>query len=147
MRIVLDTNVLLSAVLKVGVCNRIVNASTEFAVFEIVTTGKQLQELRDVMLRPEFKFGFMPAHADGYLSILYNQSEFIETVPILPAITRDPNDEYLVALAVFANVDALVSDDNHLLELGEIPTGEHAIPVRTSRQFLTYLEKNNLLEG
>ena len=96
MRIVLDTNVLLSAVLKVGVYNRIVNASTEHAVFEIITTGKQLQELRDVMLRPEFKFGFMPAHADGYLSILYNQSEFIETVPNIPAMTRDANDEYLI---------------------------------------------------
>jgi uncharacterized protein len=145
-RIVLDTNVLLSAVLKVGVCNRIVNASTEHAVFEIVTTGKQLQELRDVMLRPAFKFGFMPAHADGYLSILYNQSEFIETVPSIPAMTRDANDEYLVALAVHASVDALVSDDNHLLELQEIPGKDRAIPVRTSRQFLTFLEKNNLLE-
>jgi uncharacterized protein len=145
-RIVLDTNVLLSAVLKVGVCNRIVNASTEYAVFEIVTTGKQLQELRDVMLRPEFKFGFLPAHADGYLSILYNQSEFIETVPSIPAMTRDAKDEYLVALAVHANVNALVSDDNHLLELQEIPGKDRTIPVRTSRQFLTFLEKNNLLE-
>jgi predicted nucleic acid-binding protein len=88
----------------------------------------------------------MPAHADGYLSILFNQSEFIETVPSLPAMTRDANDEYLVALAVHANVDALVSDDNHLLELQEIPGKDRVIPVRTSRQFLTFLEKNNLLE-
>jgi hypothetical protein len=40
----------------------------------------------------------------------------------------------------------LVSDDNHLLELQEIPGKDRAIPVRTSRQFLTFLEKNNLLE-
>jgi predicted nucleic acid-binding protein len=47
------------------------------------------------------------------------------------AVTRDPNEDYLVALAVAAQADALISGDRDLTELEDPP-----VPVLTPRTFL-----------
>jgi predicted nucleic acid-binding protein len=50
-------------------------------------------------------------------------------------VTADPDDDYLVALAVAAGADALVSGDVHLTELVDAP-----VIVLTPRQVLERLE-------
>jgi predicted nucleic acid-binding protein len=50
------------------------------------------------------------------------------------AVTRDPNDDYLVALAIAAQADALVSGDRDLTDLQDPP-----VSVLTPRTFLDRL--------
>jgi predicted nucleic acid-binding protein len=50
-RVVLDTSVLLSAVISAGTSSRLVNAWHDKSVFDLLISGRLLQELRDVMLR------------------------------------------------------------------------------------------------
>jgi predicted nucleic acid-binding protein len=49
------------------------------------------------------------------------------------AVTRDPNDDYLVALAVAAQADALISGDRDLTDL------QTPVPILTPRMFLVRL--------
>ena len=146
MKAVLDTNILFSAAISVGTSHQVVLAAINEAVFEVLICGQQLQELRDVMLRPSKQYRFAPGEADGYLTVLYNDG-FVITDLIRTDIkhTRDAKDDYLIDLAIQGQADVVVSNDEHLLELNEIIVGKQKIPIITGRQFLTYLERNHLL--
>jgi len=54
--------------------------------------------------------------------------------PPYPAVCRDPGDDYLVALARAAAVDALVTGDRDLLELEDI-----GVAVITPRELIERL--------
>jgi putative PIN family toxin of toxin-antitoxin system len=146
MKAVLDTNILLSAAISVGTSHKVVLAAINEAVFEILICGQQLQELRDVMLRPSKQYRFTPGEADGYLTVLYNDGVVIaDLIRTDIKHTRDAKDDYLIDLAIQGQSDVVVSNDEHLLELNEIILGTQKIPIITDRQFLTYLERNSLL--
>jgi putative PIN family toxin of toxin-antitoxin system len=148
MKAVLDTNILFSAAISVGTSHKVVLAAINEAVFEILICGQQLQELRDVMLRPSKKYRFMPGEADGYLTVLYNDGIVIPDL-IRSGInhTRDPKDDYLIDLAIQGQADVLVSNDEHLLELSEVMLETGKIPIITARQFLTFFERSGLLKN
>jgi uncharacterized protein len=146
MKAVLDTNILFSAAISVGTSHKVVLAAINEAVFEILICGQQLQELRDVMLRPSKQYRFTPGEADGYLTVLYNDGVVItDLIRTDIQHTRDAKDDYLIDLAIQAQADVVVSNDEHLLELNEIIVETQKIPIITGRQFLTYLERNSLL--
>jgi uncharacterized protein len=144
-RVVLDTNVLLSAAITFGTGHKVVMAGVKEAIFEVLICNLQLQELRDVMLRPSKHYQFSPRIADGYLTVLYNEGILTGVLSSGIRHTRDPKDDYLVDLAIQGEADVLVSNDQHLLELHEIVANERLIPVVTARQFLTHLERSGLL--
>ncbi len=146
MKAVLDTNILFSAVITVGTSHKVVLAAINEAVFEVLICGQQLQELRDVMLRPSKQYRFTPGEADGYLTVLYNDGVVIKDL-IRTDIkhTRDAKDNYLIDLAIQGQADVVVSNDEHLLELNEVIVGTRKIPIITGRQFLTHLERNSFL--
>jgi uncharacterized protein len=123
----------------------VVMAGVKEAIFEVLICNLQLQELRDVMLRPNKQYRFSPGIADG-LTVLYNEGILTSVLSSGIRHTRDPKDDYLVDLAIQGEADVLVSNDEHLLELREIVANERLIPVVTARQFLTHLERNGLLK-
>ena len=146
MKAVLDTNILFSAAISVGTSHKVVLAAINEAVFEILICGQQLQELRDVMLQPRKQYRFTPGEADGYLTVLYNDGVVIANLTRTDIKhTRDAKDDYLIDLAIQGQSDVVVSNDEHLLELNEVIVGTRKIPIITGRQFLTYLERNSLL--
>jgi uncharacterized protein len=145
-RVVLDTNVLLSAAITFGTGHKVVMAGVKEAIFEVLICNLQLQELRDVMLRPSKHYQFSAGIADGYLTVLYNEGILTGVLSSGIRHTRDPKDDYMVDLAIQGEADVLVSNDQHLLELHEIVANERLIPVVTARQFLTHLERSGLLK-
>jgi uncharacterized protein len=146
MKAVLDTNILFSAAISVGTSHKVVLAAINEAIFEILICGQQLQELRDVMLRHRKQHRFTPGETDGYLTVLYNDGVVIaDLIRTEIKHTRDAKDDYLIDLAIQGQADVVVSNDEHLLELNEVIVGTRKIPIITGRQFLTYLERNSLL--
>lgn len=115
-RIVLDTNVLISAILFNGPPRE---------VLELVVSGTVdcslslsiLDELRDVLLRP--KFGFSPEQALQVLEELHAVCDVINPILKTSVIAEDPDDNVVLECALESKADFIVSGDKHLLDLVE----------------------------
>jgi predicted nucleic acid-binding protein len=59
----------------------------------------------------------------------------VTPVPPFPRVCRDSDDDLIIATAVAANADRLVTGDNDLLTLGK----HHGLRIVTPRQFLDEL--------
>lgn len=75
------------------------------------------------------------AVVEAYLASLETVSEFHDDPAGAAALTPDPKDDYLIALAVATGTDLLISGDKHLADLADPP-----VPVLRPRQFLHRLE-------
>lgn len=79
-----------------------------------------LTEMREVMTRPEFLAKFetvTEAMVEKYLEQLAKKSVFIRSVPKSFALSRDPDDEAYINLAIESEADYIVTRDNDLLDL------------------------------
>ena len=125
MRVVLDTNVLVSAVLSPGgPCAMLVRECLE-ARLRLLLCAEVLAEYREVLQRP--RFGQSPARVDGLLTALVDVAE-VHTLPLQPPVVRlpDPDDEVFAELALLARADVLVTGNlRHFAPL--IGTGALAV--------------------
>jgi hypothetical protein len=121
MRVVLDTNVLLSALISPhGAPDAIYNA-WRAARFELVTSLAQLDELRRVSRYPKIKV-ILPAHRVGAMVNNMQRAIVLEHLPNLPegVEVNDPNDAFLFTMALTGEADYIVTGDRRagLLQLG-----------------------------
>jgi putative PIN family toxin of toxin-antitoxin system len=113
-RVLIDTNVLVSAVLFGGVPERVVEAARDGRISGVVSLHI-LAEMRDVLTRP--RFGFDYATADLLAEEI---AEFCEVVPLQRASgtwSPDPDDDPVVEAAILGRAEAVVTGDAHLLGL------------------------------
>lgn len=114
LRVFIDTNVLVSAILFGGTPGQVVDAARDGQVAGIVSLHV-LAETRDVLTRP--RFGFERETADIFAEEI---AAFCEIVPLERADSRwssDPDDDPVVEAALFARADAVVTGDAELLAL------------------------------
>ena len=113
MRVVVDTNVLVSAILFGGVPGRLLkHAATERVT--VVTSAWILDEFERTLL---VKFGWPAATAAAARATI---GEISETAypRVITVISRDPDDDNVIATAMEGAATVIVSGDNDLLELG-----------------------------
>jgi putative PIN family toxin of toxin-antitoxin system len=113
---VIDTSVLVSAFIgrpEAGP-SQIVAAWRE-GRFALVASPRLLDELREVLSRAKFARWSAEGRGEMYAAAFAATAQIHDDPPASPA-TRDPADDYLVALARSANADLLVSVDRDLLE-------------------------------
>lgn len=121
MRVVLDTNVYISAALRPqGPTAELVRLA-RVGRLQLVTSPKILNELWEVLRRPAFANRISSADARAFVESIRDNSEILEDHPDPPRVCRDPDDDYIAALAVSAEVDALVSGDHDLSSLESLP--------------------------
>ena len=135
MRVVLDINILIGALITKGTPPDRLYQAWLRGEFEFVTSAAQLAELADVLARPRIR---RLVDADGALAIVGNINERALLVEELPAVdlSPDPKDNPILAAAIAGNVDLIVSGDKkHMLSLGEV----HGIPIVTARAALERL--------
>lgn len=118
MRVVLDTNILLSGIISpAGRPASIVEAWLDRR-FDLVSHPLQLEEFREVGRRPRIGILIAPAEAGR----LVNQVKLVAEMPdALPAVERspDPRDDFVLALCEAGQADWLVTGDKaDLLALG-----------------------------
>jgi putative PIN family toxin of toxin-antitoxin system len=104
--------------------------------FELVVSPKLLTELAGVLARPKFERYVSATDVAEFLEVLRGDALTVADPPAADAVTRDPADDYLVALARRSHADVLVSSDRHLLE-ADLPD----LPVLLPRDFLTHLAR------
>jgi len=110
MRVVLDTNILVSALIsRSGPTDRLYSEWKDHR-YDQVTSIEQLEEFRRVTRYPRVKNLLDP----GAAGTMYNQLRSSEIVlDKLPAITRsqDPADNFLLAMAEATSADYIVTGD------------------------------------
>jgi putative PIN family toxin of toxin-antitoxin system len=115
MRLILDTNILLSALLsRLGAPAKLLDA-WERKTFTLVACDALIAELRDVAGRPFFRARLRASAAELLAAGLRDFSFFCRDLPSGSA--PDPKDSYLLALAEASQAKFLVTGDKELLSL------------------------------
>lgn len=89
-------------------------------VITLVLSAEVLEEMREVMTRPEFLAKFetvTETMVEKYLEDLAKKSIFIRSVPKKFTLSRDADDEPYINLAIESEADYIVTRDNDLLDL------------------------------
>lgn len=109
-RAVLDPNVLVSALIRPAGASAQLLVELRAGAFELVTSPLLLAEVNDVLGREKFRRYATEAEVDAYVDLLRRESILLEDPEPSPEpLGEDPDDEYLIALARVARVEALVS--------------------------------------
>jgi putative PIN family toxin of toxin-antitoxin system len=109
MRVVLDTNVLLSALISPHGPPDVIYRAWRAARFEIVTSVTQLDELRRASRYPKFKTILQP-HRVGTMVNNRQRAVVLESLPT-DIEADDPFDAFLLAMAVAGEAEYLVTGD------------------------------------
>ena len=123
MRVILDTNVLLGALISPHGPPDAIYRAWRAARFELVTSVPQLDELRRASRYPKLKT-ILPAHRVG--TMVNNMQRAIVSVQLPPLPdgieANDPNDAFQLAMALGSEADYLVTGDRRagLLQRGSI---------------------------
>jgi putative PIN family toxin of toxin-antitoxin system len=130
MRVVADTNVVISGLLWRGPSRRILDQARAGAL-TLFTTPELLAELLDVLQRPKLerrleKAGATPWELVAGYGVL---ASLVAAPPQRPVVVEDPDDDRVLECAVACAADLIVSGDRHLLVLSE----HQGIPVVRAR--------------
>ena len=110
MRVVLDTNILVSALIAPAGNPAAIYNAWEQGRFTLLTCAEHLDELRTTLQKPKVADLIKPYKAGR----LVNQiKKLAEDIAELPRVKRspDPSDNFLLALAEAGNADYLVTGD------------------------------------
>ena len=123
MRVVLDTNVLLSALLSPHGWPDTIYRAWQKDRFDLVTSAMQIDELRRASRYAKFKNVLQPYRVGTMVNNM-RSSIMLDALPVLPESieVNDPNDAFLLAMAMAGEADYLVTGDHRagLLQRGSI---------------------------
>ncbi|MDO8880500.1 MAG: putative toxin-antitoxin system toxin component, PIN family [Coriobacteriia bacterium] len=114
LRVLIDTNVLVSGVLFGGVPEDILDAARTGSIIGVVSLHI-LGEFRDVLTRP--RFGVDIALADALAEEVADFCEVVAVERAAASWSRDADDDPVVEAAILAGADVVVTGDEHLLAL------------------------------
>lgn len=129
MRVVVDTNVLISGVFFGGMPSRILEAWRDGS-FEIVVSPEILEEYRRV--GEKLAAQFTGVSLEPFLALLVMTAEVIEAPALPEQVSRDPEDDKFIACAVAGGCELVISGDKDLLEV----SGFRGLKIVTPREFL-----------
>lgn len=109
MRIVLDTNVLVSGLLSPWGAPAVVVRLAVAGELQLAVDPRIVDEYREVLSRP--RFGFDPEDVRTILEHLERESHWVSCRP-LPTTLPDPDDEVFLEVALAAGADALVTGNS-----------------------------------
>lgn len=109
MRVVLDTNVLLSALISPHGTSDVIYRAWRTAKFDLITSIMQLEELRRASRYPKFKDILQPARVGTMINNL-------QRAVVLQHLTNkveadDPNDSFLLSMSIEGKADYLIAGD------------------------------------
>jgi len=136
MRIVADTNIIISAFFLRGSPRRIIDAARD-DIIELYTSNALLTEIESVLSRKKFKehIRSLNSNVDDLIAGFSLLSTIVEPYHIEPVIKRDPVDDQVLACALAAECEIIVSGDDHLLSVKEY----RGIRILTAKEFLDEL--------
>ena len=114
MKVIIDTNVLLSAALRDRVPEQVVLFIATNDEWTWLVTPDIWQEYVEVLKRP--KFGFAADTIRQWVELLDSRTVEIGNPPVLSEFARDPKDAPFLAAAIFGGAAFLITGDRDLLD-------------------------------
>jgi putative PIN family toxin of toxin-antitoxin system len=135
MRVVLDTNILLSALInRHGIPAQLIVAWRERR-YDLLTSTEQLLELGGVARRPVLRARIIPSTVGRLIRDLRKLAEVLTRLPEVER-SADPADNFLLAMVEAGAADYLVSGDRR----GVLDLSTHGVTqIIKAREFLTVL--------
>ena len=130
MRVVFDTNVIVSAFL-------FEDSTPAQAFFTAIKNGEILlsaplaEEINRILYRPKFDSYLTFEQREDFIAALVESSVLVEVVETI-AVCRDPKDNMVLELAASGKADAIVTGDSDLLVLNPF----REIPILIPKDFL-----------
>jgi putative PIN family toxin of toxin-antitoxin system len=116
MRVVLDTNVLVSAVISTGVPHDVVVAGYE-GEYQLIVSEATAAEFRETLRKYPNRFGLTDDETRTEVEPLQYFAEFVDPDEEVNAVEDDPDDDKFLEAAVAGDAGSPVSGDEHLLAL------------------------------
>jgi uncharacterized protein len=136
MRVVLDTNILFSALISPHGFPDAIYRAWRAARFEVVTSRMQLDEIRRASRYPKFQSVLQPARVGVMVNNL--QRALVLDRLDVEIEAADPDDAFLLAMAIVGDADYLVTGDRRagLLQRGHIQRTRIVTPAVFCREAL-----------
>jgi uncharacterized protein len=112
MKVILDTNVLLSSLLFSGFAAKV----HDFCAihFNIISSEWLLDELEEKLLG---KFKLSEEQTENFIALLHERTAVIHPFNELPDVCRDADDNHILQLADYIRADFIITGDKDLLVL------------------------------
>jgi len=137
LRAVLDTNVLVSAIISDGKSRELLKKAITNQ-YCVVTSDLILKELAVVLHRPKFKTSH--EEVKRMITALSRTADVIAVKTKIKVVISDPKDDMVIETAIDGEASIIVTGDSHLLALNEY----RGIRIITVEEMLAYLsEKQN----
>jgi putative PIN family toxin of toxin-antitoxin system len=136
-RAIVDTNLLIAAVLWHGLPHRLLEHARAGAL-TLVSSTTLIAELEEVLARGKFSsiLNRVSLSHEQAFEQLQQLTVVVDAPPLLVPVCRDPDDDHVLAAARAAGADSIITGDQDLLTLGSFQD----IPIRTARQALAILD-------
>lgn len=131
-KVILDTNVLVSGIFFSGPPARILKAWQD-GRFQIALSEEILNEYRRVIQSLAAKLGHIDF--EPILETLLIESELVPSWSFESPVCEDPDDDKFLACAMVSHANYLITGDNHLLKIGNFIDTR----IVTPRQFIDNL--------
>jgi uncharacterized protein len=139
LRVVIDTNILISALLsKKGAPSKVVDAWRD-REFLVITNESAILEVERVLaeLVSTGKYSISSDDIQSLSNLLREDTLLVSgDANVQGAVPEDPDDEKFIAIALNGEANVIVSGDRHLLGLGSYQN----VSIQTARQFLDSLK-------
>jgi putative PIN family toxin of toxin-antitoxin system len=136
-RIVVDTNVLVSAVIGPRSTPAKVLELWRQRAFKLVVSRSTINELTDVLNRPKIlvRYSLDADQNARFVADLRESALVAADTRLTGIVPNDPRDDHVISAAVEAGADCIVTGDRHLLALGSY----EGIPILTPAEFVDEL--------
>ena len=133
MRVVLDTNVFIAALVADGLCRDLVRVRV--LPHTLITSEPLLQELRTIS---RAKFAVDPVELP-LLAQLNEEAEIVTPAELRGGVCRDEDDDVVLATALAGKAEVIVTGDEDLLVLKKF----RGIEILSPRKFLERLDRTS----
>ena len=134
MKLVLDTNVLIAALISRGVCAELLEHCV--LTHTMVASEFNLNELRGNLVG---KFKYTDQDANDAIALLKSQIEMVAPESLEQPVCRDPDDDQILATAIAGQVECIVTGDKDLLVLQRFK----AVEIVSPSDFVDFETKND----
>jgi uncharacterized protein len=133
LRVVADSNVLISALLWTGSPHKILKLAENKSLI-LCSSLPIIEEMSEVLARQKFveRLGELKTTPEELMESLLGLVEIVRPAISLNEIKDDPEDNRILECALEAGADYIISGDSHLLKLKSF----RDMPIVTPRKFL-----------
>ncbi len=130
MRVILDANVLMSAVFFGGIPGRLLSVWAAKR-FTLVLSPDIFDEYRRVGRELARRYPVLENSLEPVLALISTNAIIVDVQPLERQVSEDADDDKFLACAAASRTSVIVSGDKHLLRV----SGWQGIEVQTPRQF------------